>query len=215
MLPDIEHLNADCTCITLDRDALCRALEAVVGDPAFCHGFAASHPHLLSAQPLFLSVRHAERMQAIITAIEAVASFPEYQSAVLEQAPAIARFEPGPIGVFMGYDFHLGSDGPRLIEINTNAGGALINAYLLGAQRACCAGMTLPDAEPADATVLCSAFVASFRNEWRRQGRTGGLQTIAIVDRAPREQYLYPEFVLFQRLFEANGISAVILAPDD
>ena len=27
-------------------------------------------------------------------------------------------------GFFMGYDFHLGPDGPRLIETNTNAGGA-------------------------------------------------------------------------------------------
>ena len=27
----------------------------------------------------------------------------------------------------MGYDFHLTPDGPRLIEINTNAGGALLN----------------------------------------------------------------------------------------
>jgi len=33
---DIEHLNADCTCVTLDRDALCKALKRVVEDPGFC-----------------------------------------------------------------------------------------------------------------------------------------------------------------------------------
>jgi D-alanine-D-alanine ligase-like ATP-grasp enzyme len=35
--------------------------------------------------------------------------------------------------VFFGYDFHLTDDGPKLIEINTNAGGGLLNAYLLAA----------------------------------------------------------------------------------
>ena len=53
-----------------------------------------------------------------------------YQAAVLEWAPAIARRDFGPCGVFMGYDFHLGADGPKLIEVNTNAGGALLNAFL-------------------------------------------------------------------------------------
>ena len=43
------------------------------------------------------------------------------------------------VGVFMGYDFHLAADGPKLIEINTNAGGAFLNALLAKAQRACCA----------------------------------------------------------------------------
>ena len=86
-------------------------------------------------------------------------------------APAIARFEPGPIGVFMSYDFHLGPEGPKLIEINTNAGGALINALLAKAQKACCAkagfvatgAMGMQDYE--------DRFIASFHEEWRRQGR--------------------------------------------
>ena len=70
-------------------------------------------------------------MQAIIQAVEAVAALPAYQEVVLGYAPEIARYRPGPVGVFMGYDFHLGLDGPKLIEINTNAGGALINAKSL------------------------------------------------------------------------------------
>lgn len=31
-----ERLNQECFCITLDRDALCQALEREVGDPDFC-----------------------------------------------------------------------------------------------------------------------------------------------------------------------------------
>ena len=139
---NIEHLNTDCTCITLDRSALFSAMEQAVGDPAFCRELALAHPNLLSAQPMFLSTSHAERMQQIISAIEMVVSQSEYQSAAQAHAPEIARYRPGPIGVFMGYDFHLSPDGPKLIEINTNAGGALINTYLLQAQGACCTPVT-------------------------------------------------------------------------
>ena len=210
----IEHLNTDCTCITLDADALCRAAEEVVGDPAFCHELAKTHPHLLSAQPLFLSEAHARAMQDSITAIETVVGHPAYQSAVLADAPEIAHTNPGPIGVFMGYDFHLGPNGPRLIEINTNAGGALINAYLLQAQKVCCAEMAMAHAMRVDIDALLAEYLASFESEWRLQGRTGRPGSVAIVDRTPKEQYLYPEFVLFQRLFERSGISASIAAPD-
>ena len=212
----IEHLNTDCTCITLDRGALCKAAETIVGDPAFCHDLATSHPHLLSAQPMFLSAAHASQMQAIITAIEQVATLPAYQQTVLANAPEIARYQPGPIGIFMGYDFHLGDPGPRLIEINTNAGGALLNTYLLQAQRLCCAPMLSENpAAPSDIQTLLASFLADFQSEWHRQGRSTPLRSIAIVDETPRDQYLYPEFVLFQRLFETNGIRAVIAAPSD
>lgn len=212
---EIERLNTDCTCITLDLGSLCRAVEQVVGEPAFCRNLALTHPHLLSAQPIFLSATHAERMQEIIRSIEAVARRPAYQSAVLELAPEIARFQPGPGGVFMGYDFHLGRDGPKLIEINSNAGGALINAYLLQAQRACCRDMAGAAAMHFNLSALLAEFMSSFQSEWRRQGRVGPLRSIAIVDQSPPRQYLYPEFVLFQRLFEAHGITAFIAAPED
>lgn len=212
---DFDRLNADCACVTLDRDALSRAAEAAVGDPAFAQDLALTHPHLLSAQPMFLSADNARRMRDIIQAFEAVAKLPSYQTAVLERAPEIARFNPGPIGVFMGYDFHLSPEGPKLIEVNTNAGGALINAYILQAQRACCLDSNLPAVSNFDLNALLANFLSSFRMEWQRQGRDGPLRSIAIVDQSPTQQYLYPEFVLFQRLFEANGLTACIAAPED
>jgi hypothetical protein len=210
----IEHLNTDCRCVTLDVEALCRATEQVVGDSAFCRDLATSHPNLLSAQPLFLTDAHAERMQAIIAAIETVTRHEAYRNKVLGDALSIAQFEPGPLGVFMGYDFHLSPAGPQLIEINTNAGGALINAYLLQAQRKCCAEMAVNAPSALDLQPLLSTFVQSFKSEWMRQGRSSALGSVAIVDLAPGKQYLYPEFVLFQRLFEAHGLRAQIAAPD-
>ena len=108
MLLKADQLNADCTCISLNRAALCRALEAEVGDPEFCHKLIASHPTLISSQPVFLRGEHVARMAAIIQAIEAIAKLEEYQSAALRSAPTSSHFRPGAIGVFMGFDFHLG-----------------------------------------------------------------------------------------------------------
>ena len=180
---NIERLKADCTCVTLDREAQCEAVEEAVGDPDFCRELAATHSHLLSARPVFLATVHAKQMQEIVRAIELVVRLPAYQSDALADAPGIARYRPGAIGVFMGYDFHLSPQGPKLIEINTNAGGALINAYLLAAQRRCCTNMTGDAAEQFELSSMCANYVASFESEWRRQGRMGPLRSIAIVCR--------------------------------
>ena len=56
-----ELLNQECFCITLDRDALCQALEREVGDPEFCRNFIGPKTHLFSNVPVFLSVRTVAR----------------------------------------------------------------------------------------------------------------------------------------------------------
>ena len=209
----IEHLNEDCTCRTLDRDALCRSLEKAVGDAQFCRELIATHPHLVSHQPVFLSHAHATAMARTIMAVEALAREPAYQAAALAYAPQIAHVNPGPVGVFMGYDFHLGRDGPKLIEINTNAGGAIINAFVLRAQRACCEEMQLEMNERRGQSQIEDEFLAGFTREWLLQGRSGTPSSIAIVDETPAQQYLYPEFVLFKKHAEANGLATVIAEP--
>jgi len=212
---DPERLNQDCHCITLDRAKLAAGLEAAVGDAAFCRDLEASHPGLVSRQPVFLSQVHAGRIGEVVRAIETVARLPGYQAAILDAAPDIARLDWGPVSVFMGYDFHLSQDGPRLIEINTNAGGALINAYVAAAHSACCDEMEPLFRPRSSIRELEAMFLSSFRSEWRRQRGAAPLETVAIVDKDPRGQYLYPEFVLFQRLFTSNGIGAVIAAPEE
>ena len=49
-----------------------------------------------------------------------------------------------------------------------------------------------------------------FVDEWRRQRGTGAPQRVAIVDDGPDGQYLYPEFVLAQRVLAERGVDAVI-----
>jgi hypothetical protein len=211
-----ERLNAECACVSLDREALTREFARLVGDPEFARRLAGTHPTLLSSLPVFLDRAHLGRMAEIVRVIEGVARLPAYQEAALAEAPAIARHPAKALGVLMGYDFHLGAEGPKLIEINTNAGGGLINAVLAKAQRACCLAVEtslLPgDALAADAE---AAFLASFFSEWRRERGEVPLHSIVIIDEAPKEQYLYPEFVLFQRLFERAGLRALILAPHE
>ena len=208
-----DSLNADCTCITLDRAALNNALDNEIGDPSFFQNLALTHPTLISNVPVFLRYEHATRMAEIIAAIETIAKLELYREAALQSAPAISRFNPGPVGVFMGYDFHLGADGPKLIEINTNAGGALINAFLARAQKACCSAVENVFPGQFGDHAADAHFMEDFHSEWRRQRGDQPFAVIAIVDREPEAQYLYPEFLLFQRLFQRHGIGCVITSP--
>lgn len=206
------QLNRECFCVTLDQEALASALHNEVGDGDFYAMLTRTRPHLFSQAPVFLPNADRDAMQAIVNAVEAAARLPAYQKTVLAWAPPIARLDHGPAGAFMGYDFHLTPEGAKLIEINTNAGGAFLNAFLARAQVACCA-----EVERALALSSLAAFddavIAMFNEEWRRQGRADPLRRIAIVDRQPQEQYLYPEFLLAKRLFERNGIEVVIADP--
>jgi hypothetical protein len=205
-----ERLNSACFCVTLDRERLYAAMEREARDVAFAARFIRPREHLFSNVAVFHSAQDLERMKAVVQMIEAAARLPAYREAALGWAPDIARFDPGPLGVFMGYDFHLGGDGPRLIEVNTNAGGAYLNALLAKAQRACC-----PEVEHALRLPLVADFdlgmVGMFEAEWARQrGTERKLQRVAIVDDAPESQYLYPEFLLAREAFGRRGVDAVI-----
>jgi len=211
----IETLNRDCHCISLDRDALRRALEADPASSGLHELIEERCPHLFASLPLFVSRQHVRQMGEVIEAVERVVALPDYRETVLAWTPEIARQDPGAKGVFIGYDFHLAPEGPRLIEINTNAGGALLNAVLARAQRACCREIEpwmsgpVPDADLE--RTLFDMFVA----EWHRAGRAGAPRRVAIVDDAPQAQFMYPEFLLFARLFRRFGVQAAVLAPED
>ena len=209
-----ERLNRECFCITLDECAFCEALTREVGDPEFCDTLIKTHPHLFSRGPVFVPRDEMARMQHIVRAIEAVVRLPDYQATALSWAPVIARRDYGPRGALMGYDFHLAADGPKLIEVNTNAGGAFLNSILAQAQRACCPETLVPSTLP-DSAAFERAVVRMFQNEWALQKKVGMPQRIAIVDDQPETQYLYPEFVLAQRLLLRHGVDSIIADPVD
>jgi hypothetical protein len=156
---------------------------------------------MFSPYSVQVSKDHAEKMAEIVRAIERVSILDAYRDRVLRWAPDIARFDPGTKGVFFGYDFHIGETGPKLIEINTNAGGGYLNVMLLRAW-----GMN---------TRLEDVFFDMFMNEWRMRRGDKPLERIAIVDEECASQFLYPEFCLFKKLFERHGIAASIVDASD
>lgn len=204
-----DRLNQRCLCTTLDRKLLADTVGRAADDPAFNVEQLESRPNLLSNVLVFLSSNEIGQMRGIVEAIEAVAKLPAYRNAVLAWAPQSAQRDFGPLGAFMGYDFHLDDSGPRLIEVNTNAGGAFINALLAKAQKACCSeierGLIAMQAEDFDMKAL-NVFTA----EWQLQRGTGAPRRVAIIDDLPKEQYLYPEFILARQLLLTHGIDTVI-----
>jgi hypothetical protein len=203
-----------CQCPTLDLGRLPEVLGADPEAAAVLPLIQERCPHVLAAAPVFASRGQLARMGALVRAIESVVRLPAYREHVLATAPAIARHDPGgPRGVLCGFDFHLRDEALALIEINTNAGGLMLNVLLARGQRACCEAMRgmMPDA--AGIAALERRVVDMFREEWRLGGAARPLRHVVIVDAAPRQQFLYPDFLLFQRLFQRAGLRAGIADP--
>ncbi len=188
----IAHLNGECLdWAGMDSAALQQTLQA---EGESWYGLMRERcPHLFAAAPVFISELQLQQMQAVVAAVEEVADKPEPDSA---------------LGVFYGYDFHLNEQGTHLIEINTNAGGAFLNALLVESQRDLALYGTAVSADE-----LEPVFVEMFRNEWRLVHADAMLKTIAIVDEQPESQYLYPEFLLAKKMLERAGIAVHIADP--
>ena len=206
-------LNRDCHCVSLDAAALGNEIKTYLGQAGYYDALAVSHPHLFSSMAVFISRTDVERMRAIIDAVEQVVAVDGYRQRALAVTDSIARFDPVSPGAFMGYDFHLGAQGPKLIEINTNAGGALLNVVLARATRACCTDADHMAIGTPDTATLDDVFVDMLHREWQAQRGAAPLKTVAIVDDDPASQYLYPEFLLFEALFKRRGLEAVIADP--
>lgn len=199
-----DSLNLGCLCSTLQPEVLRRAIDV-----------EASHPHLFSASPVFISERDYETIERSVAALHRVSALPGYVACAMSRAPAIASHVFGPQGVFMGYDFHIGDAGPRLIEINTNAGGALLHATATRAHNACCKPLDGVFGGPTDPDLLDGAFIEMFLSEWRAQRGDVPLRSVVITDDAPGQQYLAPEFEMARQLFLGHGIDAIVADPQE
>lgn len=213
-------LNRDCACYSLDMAALQKTLQADSVLSAWWPHWQDTHAHLFSATGLFVSQSQLQAMQEAVRVLHEVMDQHDWREQAQAQAPELARTAMGPRGVFMGYDFHLTESGPKLIEINTNAGGALLALALTRAQRACCDAARAWLHTATDITQLEPCWLDMFAQEWALQRPDapfipgqGQTRTLAIVDEAPASQYLYPEFLLFQDLFRRAGVDARIVDP--
>ena len=163
-----------------------------------------------AATLIALEAEHFAAIQRTVALLFRIAHSPAYQALLDGDAGPVLRHRPGNFGVFMGYDFHLTPQGPRLIEVNTNAGGALLNglhtASLCDPEKLGCVCADLLPVETLEQNIL-ETFTAEFAAV---RGPGARLGHVAIVDDRPREQFLYPEFELFQGLFAGAGIEARI-----
>ncbi len=131
-----------------------------------------------------------------------------YLPLIREQLPETARFDPGHDAVMMGYDFHLAADGPRLIEVNTNAGGLML---------AWQAHQEPDNLEKQSRSRPVSNLIAGFYREMElfSNGSKKKPKRIAIVDAEPQKQFLYPEMQQFAMLFKSRGIDAYVVDPTE
>jgi hypothetical protein len=210
--PLTDQRNAECRYVSLNRDAMRKALRQQLADDLLYRMLIEERPHQFAESLVFVAESTIRRQRDIIAAIESVIAMPAYQQRVLAYAPEAAQFIPKAHGVFFGYDFHLSPRGSQLIEINSDAGGALLNAILVRAQTACY--------EPGAINVTVAAnpeqlFMTMFVEEWHAERGQQPLHSIAIVDENPQAQFMLPEFLLFKKLFEQNHINTVICDPSE
>lgn len=212
-LNPVEALNLGCFCRTLNAERLHAQLDSDPGLTGLAQNIASTRPHLFSSTVVFLTAAMHDTMAATVAAIERVIALPAFAASALARAPVVAQHAFGPAGVCMGYDFHVSRQGPRLIEINTNAGGALLNVVLARAQQSCCEAMDWAVRPNPGLDAMEQTFFDMFMSEWQRQRGNAVLRSVAIVDDDPAGQYLAPEFELFRQMFQRRGVHASIADP--
>jgi len=120
---------------------------------------------------------------------------PAYQDKLASILPDAASVQPENPSMLMGYDFHFTENGPKLIEINNNAGGLFdVDSGWI------------PQSQNEMQGSLASRLQAMFPDSW---------QHIAIVDEDVRNQYMYPEMQAYAELLRSEGRRVSILSPQD
>ncbi len=200
-------LNSRCDCAVLDAGSVLGALAArTPASSGFGQGI---HESLFSPYALFVDRASLDAMDDVAAAVFGVARNTRYIEHALRSAAGSARRDPGSVGGILGLDFHLTVDGPRLIEINTNPGGLLLNAMALDAVRSCAPSTWTTWTTAAEARKdAVSAWLLDLQLQLGRMPAR-----LAIVDVAPEEQFLYPEFELYAAAFREQGVDCVIRAP--
>ncbi len=197
----INSLNKSCICMPINRTDVDRSLVNSNPVPGL-NKLLAARPHLFAGTSVFLSNEDLSDMYLQIEALNAASKSAAFRGARLNhEISDLNSAQSDTLGVMMGYDFHVTSDGPKLIEVNTNAGGAFLVAALQES-----AGI-------AQSPEIQKRLTATFISEWRRARSSAMPRTIAIVDETPHDQYLYPDMLLAQQWFEIAGIETFITDP--
>ncbi len=118
-----------------------------------------------------------------------------YVERLESRLPETARIRPDVPGILMGFDFHLTAEGPKLIEINNNAGGLYIGH-----------GKWLPQPEIAELEDgFKKRILGMFPTAWK---------TVAIVDEDIEKQHMYPEMKAYAALLADDGKEVFLATPE-
>lgn len=166
-----------------------------------------------SALPISSVTAHLKRtdlrrMMHLVRLLFKLSQSTAYRDMVAPQLPESAQFDPGHASLMMGYDFHLTASGPKLIEVNTNAGGA----YLAWrSEQKAGAGSTFNMAPRYEQRLL-----QSFAQEWSDfSNDNSSLPRIVIVDEEPHNQPLYSEMLVCCNWLCEQGYEARVVAPQE
>jgi ATP-grasp domain len=150
---------------------------------------------LASETPIALGQESFAQMLDFVRLTDRMASSPEYAVRLERLLSPTAHFIPARPAMLMGYDFHLTPAGPKLIEINNNAGGLYVQKHQWIPQP--------PIAElPGSLTArLLQMFPPSLRH-------------IAIMDEDITHQHMYPEMLAFAELLRGDGRRVWLVTPE-
>jgi len=151
---------------------------------------------LASPIPIAIPRGDFERMLSFARKLYRLKNESKYLQMLEQKLPETAKVIPDTPGMLMGFDFHLTDDGPKLIEINNNAGGLYIE-QLKG---------WLPQPEIAEMPGdIEMRLLGMFPLHWK---------TIAIVDEDIEQQFMYPEMEAYARLLESNERKVFLASPE-
>ena len=199
----------------MDREKLRSQLRAQLGADA---GVLETREGLVSGSVVFVGAADAAAMDRAVRLITRALESDAFGAMVAASAPAIAacrptrlrwrprvRLPPGRLDPAAHRDQH--QPGWAAGQPGAGAGGHL--ELLTVWRRRCRSSRRQPSILPdwARASSTASATSGPVR------GATSPLGTIAIVDDDPQGQYLYPEFLLYRRLFERAGWRVLIVDP--
>ncbi len=152
---------------------------------------------LATDNPVPISRGDFERMLRFARIVSRLEDDESWHALLADRLPGIAAHRPGWPGILMGYDFHLGEAGPKLIEINNNAGGLYV-----GGEAGWIPQPDLPELEGE----LPARLLSMFPPAWR---------TLAIMDEQVRSQFMYPEMKAYAALLRGDGRRLFLADPEE
>ncbi|MDM8569540.1 hypothetical protein QUF50_08550 [Thiotrichales bacterium HSG1] len=155
----------------------------------------------ISYCPVKLSLKNVITMIRFVKIMHNLSQLSSYQQKI--NLPSIANFNSNVSGVMMGYDFHITEQGPKLIEINTNAGGGYLAFHA-----------NHPKNFAIPALKLKTKLLLMFGQEISLYGSKPS--RMAIIDDEPEKQFFFPEMLEFAKMFTENwGIPTDIVDPNE